>query len=164
MSGRSGKLISINSSGGGVPKRPVLFATVNSLGLEDDRHIDRNHGGPERAICLYSIELISALRAEGHPIDIGTAGENFTVEDLDWSLVKPGVKMSVGGEVQLEVTSFTSPCKTIAGSFAGGAFKRISEKLHPGWSRVYARVLTQGTVESGSSIIIEQLRRVPLSP
>jgi MOSC domain-containing protein YiiM len=155
MSGRSGKLISINSSGGGVPKRPVLAAVVNSLGLEDDRHIDKNHGGPDRAICIYPIELIKALRAEGHPIDIGTAGENFTVEDLDWSLVKPGAKIRIGNEVRLEVISYTSPCKTIAGSFTGGLFKRISEKVHPGWSRVYARVITPGRVESGSSITLE---------
>lgn len=155
MSGRNGKLISINSSGGGVPKRPVLFSFVNSLGLEDDRHIDRNHGGPDRAICLYSIELIRALRAEGHPIDVGTAGENFTVEGLDWSLIEPGVQLAVGPEVRLEITSFTSPCKTIAGSFAGGGFKRISQKAHPGWSRVYSKVLTPGKVETGSSITIE---------
>lgn len=155
MSGRIGKLVSINSSGGGVPKRPVLFANVTPLGLEDDRHMDRLHGGPDRAICIYSLELIKALRAEGHPIDIGTAGENFTVEGLDWSLMKPGVTVTVGPDVRLEVTSFTTPCKTIAPSFTGGKFSRISEKLHPGWSRVYARVLTAGPVKTYSSIIIE---------
>ena len=155
MSGRTGKVVSINSSGGGVPKRPVLFANVNALGLEDDRHIDRNHGGPDRAICLYSLDLIKKLRAEGHPIDIGTAGENLTVEDLDWSLMQPGVKLTVGGEVRLEVTSFTVPCKTIAASFTDGKFARISEKVHPGWSRVYARVLQPGEVKTYSSIIIE---------
>lgn len=155
MSGKVGTLVSINSSGGGVPKRPILLASVNLLGLEADRHVDRNHGGPDRAICLYSLELITALRAEGHPIDVGTAGENFTVEGLDWALMIPGVRLEVGPEVRLEVTSFTSPCPTIAGSFAAEAFKRISQKLHPGWSRVCARVLAAGTVESGSSIIIE---------
>jgi MOSC domain-containing protein YiiM len=155
MSGRTGKLVSINSSGGGVPKTPLLFASVNVLGLEDDRHIHRDHGGPDRAICLYSLELIESLRAEGHPIDIGTAGENFTVSDLDWSLVVPGARIRVGDEVALEVTSFTNPCKTIAGSFSGGSFKRISQKVHPGWSRVYARVIAGGKAESGSSITIE---------
>lgn len=156
MSGRTGRLISINSSGGGVPKRPVLFAVVNSLGVEDDRHTDLvHHGGPDRAICLYSVELIEALRAEGHPIDIGTVGENFTVEGLDWALVTPGAKIAVGSELRLEVVSFTIPCKTIAASFTDGRFKRISQKVNPGWSRVYARVAAPGRVENGSSIIIE---------
>ncbi len=156
MSGRTGRLISINSSGGGVPKLPVLFAVVSSLGLEDDRHNDLvHHGGPDRAICIYSVERIEALRAEGHPIDVGTVGENFTVEGVDWSLVQPGSKLAVGPEVRLEVTSFTIPCKTIRASFADGRFSRISQKVHPGWSRVYARVVTPGRVENGSSIIIE---------
>lgn len=155
MSGRTGRLVSINSSGGGVPKTPVLFATVTRLGLEEDRHVSPNHGGPERAICLYSIEMIKTLRAEGHPIDVGTAGENFTVEDLDWSLMVPGARVGVGKDLRLEIVSFTTPCKTIAASFVGGKFSRISQKLHPGWSRVYARVLSTGSVESGCSITIE---------
>ncbi len=155
MTGRTGKVVSINSSGGGVPKRPVLFSNVNALGLEADRHVSQDHGGPDRAICIYSLDLIKALRKEGHPIDIGTAGENFTVEDLDWALMRPGATLTVGPEVRLEVTSFTIPCKTIRASFLEGKFVRISEKVHPGWSRVYARVLSPGEVKAYCSIVIE---------
>ena len=155
MSEKRGTIVSINSSGGGVPKRPLLCARVNALGIEGDAHVSRNHGGPERAICLYSLELIKALRAEGHPIDIGTAGENFTVEGLDWGLMVPGAVLAAGPEIRLEVASYTTPCRTIAGSFLGGGFKRISQKVHPGWSRVYARVTRPGALETGSSIIIE---------
>ena len=155
MSGRTGKVVSINSSGGGVPKRPVLFSNVNRLGLEDDRHVDRNHGGPDRAICIYSLDLIKVLRAEGHPIDVGTAGENLTVENIDWSLMEPGATLTVGPEVRLEITSFTTPCKTIADSFIEKKFSRISQKVNPGWSRVYARVLNAGEIKAYCSIIIE---------
>lgn len=155
MIGRIGKLVSINSSRGGVPKHPAAFAKVNERGLENDRQLSTDHGGADRAICLYSMELIDALRAEGHPIDVGTIGENFTIQGVDWSLMRPGVAVGVGPEVRLEVTSFTAPCKEIAGSFVGGSFKRISEKVNPGWSRVYARVVAGGTVETGYSIIIE---------
>lgn len=155
MSGRTGKLVSINSSGGGVPKRPSMVALLNTLGIEGDRHVHRDHGGPDRAICLYSLELITALQEEGHPIGIGTAGENFTVEGMDWALFVPGSRVAVGREVRLEVTAYTSPCKTIAASFTDGAFKRISQGVHPGWSRVYARVLSPGRAERGCSITIE---------
>lgn len=155
MSGRSGKLISINSSRGGVPKLPLPSSFVNELGLVDDRHVFADHGGPERAICLYSLDLIKALREEGHPIEIGTAGENFTIEGLDWSLMRPGAVVAAGPRVRLEITSYTNPCKTIAGSFTGGSFKRISQKVNPGWSRVYSRVLAQGDVETGCLITIE---------
>jgi MOSC domain-containing protein YiiM len=60
--------------------------------------------------------------------------------------------MKLGAEVLLEVASFTSPCKTIKESFIDGRFVRISQKLHPGWSRVYARVLSEGEVRFGDSV------------
>jgi MOSC domain-containing protein YiiM len=148
-----GKLVSINSSPGGVPKRSVRSATLSVLGIVGDGHNDRiGHGGPDRAICLFSLERIEALRDEGHPIGIGTAGENFTVAGLDWDAMIPGVKLSIGHDVKLEITSFTNPCKTIAESFSDRKFSRISQKVHPGWSRVCARVLNSGVVNAGDEI------------
>ncbi|MEA2766536.1 MAG: hypothetical protein QOK07_2940 [Gemmatimonadaceae bacterium] len=150
---RIGVLISINASGGGVPKRRVGDAKVSRLGLRGDSHNDKvHHGGPERAVCIYSLERILALQKEGHPIDVGTAGENVTVEGIDWDLIVPGVRIKLGQEVVLEVASFTSPCKTIKESFIDGRFVRISQKLHPGWSRVYARVVTEGEIRFGDHV------------
>ena len=148
-----GTVISINVSNGGVPKRRVSDAKVSLLGLVNDDHDDKkHHGGPERAVCVYSLERIRALQAEGHPIDIGTAGENVTVEGIDWELVVPGARFRLGEEVLLEVASFTSPCKTIRESFTDGRFVRISQKLHPGWSRVYTRVLSEGAIRFGDAV------------
>jgi MOSC domain-containing protein YiiM len=101
---------------------------------------------------VYSLEKIRALQAEGHPIDVGTAGENVTVEGIDWDLVVPGARLRLGEEVLLEVASFTSPCKTIRDSFTNGRFVRISQKLHPGWSRVYTRVLSEGDIRFGDAV------------
>ena len=91
------KLHSINISNGGVPKRPQLACHVGFDGLEGDRQRDlRYHGGPDRAVCLYSLELIEALRAEGHDIEPGAIGENLTVKGVDWTLMKPGATLAVG--------------------------------------------------------------------
>lgn len=151
--GSIGVLVSINVSSGGVPKRRVSDARVSRLGLQSDAQDDeKNHGGPERAVCVYSLEKIHALQKEGHPIDVGTAGENVTVEGVDWELVIPGAQIRLGEEVVLEVASFTAPCKTIKASFIDGEFVRISEKLHPGWSRVYARVLSEGEIRFGDHV------------
>lgn len=148
-----GILVSINISAGGVPKRRVADARVSLSGLKGDDQDDKtHHGGPDRAVCIYSLERIRELHAEGHPIDVGTAGENMTVEGLDWELVVPGSRLRVGDEVLLDVTSFISPCKTIKESFIDGDFTRISQKHHPGWSRVYARVLSEGGVYFGDII------------
>jgi len=150
---RIGVLASINASGGGVPKRRVSDAKVSRLGLlGDDQNDKEHHGGPERAVCVYSLERIHALQQEGHPIDVGTAGENVTLEGVDWDLVVPGVRIKLGDEVVLEVASFTTPCKTIKASFIDGRFVRISQKLHPGWSRVYARVVTEGEIRFGDHV------------
>jgi MOSC domain-containing protein YiiM len=150
-----GTVASINLSPGGVPKRRVTDAKVSRSGLEKDAHNDTNHGGPERAICLYSLERIRSLQAEGHPIEPGTAGENVTVEGIDWDRVVPGVRLRLGDEVLLEIASFTNPCKTIKASFIDGEFIRIAQKLHPGWSRVYARVLSEGSIRSGDPVEVD---------
>ena len=145
-------IVSLNRSNGGVPKLPVDEAWAGTGGLEGDRQRNRKfHGGPQRALCLYSAERIEALRAEGHPIAPGTTGENVTVSGLDWERMAPGARLRVGGAL-VEVTSFTSPCQNIAGSFLGGEFKRISQKLHPGWSRVYARVVEEGLLRVGDPV------------
>lgn len=150
---RIGRVVSINLSGGGVPKRRVNDAKVSRLGLQGDAQNDKkHHGGPERAVCVYSLERIHALQTEGHPIDVGTVGENVTVEGVDWELVVPGVRIRLGEDVLLEVTDFTDPCKTIRESFVDCRFVRISEKVHPGWSRVYARVLSEGELRTGDPV------------
>jgi len=149
----TGSVAAINISNGGVPKGRVSGAQVSRSGLEKDAQDDKeHHGGPERAVCLYSLERIRSLQTEGHPIDIGTAGENVTVEGIDWDRIVPGVTIKIGDQVLLEVASFTNPCKTIRASFIAGEFIRIAQKLHPGWSRVYARVIREGQIRFGDPV------------
>ena len=149
----AGTLASINISGGGVPKRRVTGARLALSGLEGDDQNDKvHHGGPDRAVCIYALEKVHSLQAEGHPTQIGSLGENLTLEGIRWESVMPGVRLRVGGSVLLEVTSFTTPCQKIRRSFLDGRFIRVSQKVHPGWSRVYARVLTEGSVNLGDRV------------
>lgn len=147
-----GRIAQLSVSPGGVPKRAVPGARVTHLGLEGDSHDYRHHGGPERAVCLFSLEMIDALAAEGHAIEPGAIGENVTVEGIDWNLMTPGVRLRLGDEVVLEVTRYTSPCYKIAPVFLGGEYGRVSQKLNPGWSRVYTRVLVEGALRAGDPI------------
>lgn len=146
-----GVVESINVSGGGVPKSGRLEAWISRNGVYGDAQADRRqHGGPERAVCIYAVELIQALQGEGHPIGFGTTGENLTVSGVDWSVMLPGTVWRAGGAV-LEIASYTAPCKTIRDSFSDKRYKRISQKLNPGWSRVYARVAEEGRVRVGDA-------------
>jgi MOSC domain-containing protein YiiM len=151
-----GVLHSINVSTGGVPKRPLQDAVVRTGGLEGDRQREvLIHGGPSRAISLYSQELIESLQAEGHPVAAGSMGENLTVSGIDWTLMTPGVSVEVG-EVILELTSHAGPCRHIGSSFLDRQFARVSEKVHPGWSRLYARVVREGTIRVGDRVRVVQ--------
>jgi MOSC domain-containing protein YiiM len=148
-----GKIAQINVSGGGVPKLPVAEAHVTELGVEGDQHRDlRYHGGPERALCLFPLERIQALQAEGHAIVPGAIGENITVEGIDWGAVVPGARLALGDEVLVEVTRYTTPCFKIKAVFTHGDFARVSHKQNPGDSRVYARVLRAGAIRAGDPI------------
>jgi MOSC domain-containing protein YiiM len=149
----TGRIVQISVSDGGVPKRAVSAARITEAGVEGDRqeHLDI-HGGPERAVCLFSMERIRALQAEGHAIVAGAVGENLTVEGIDWDSVVPRSRIVLGDDVTLEVTRYTAPCMNIRTAFKGGDYGRISQKVHAGWSRVYARVLVPGTVRSGDAV------------
>lgn len=150
----SGQVVQINvNPRGGVPKYAVASAELTVQGVLGDRQRDlRFHGGPGRAVSLFAAERIAALQAEGHPITPGSTGENLTIAGLDWAGLKVGDRLLVGGWVELELTDYAAPCSTIEASFADGAFKRISQKLHPGWSRLYARVISEGQVYVGDRV------------
>jgi MOSC domain-containing protein YiiM len=107
-----------------------------------------------QALCLWSQEVIDALRTEGHPIYPGAAGENLTIGGIDWRTMRPGVRVQVG-DVLTEISAFATPCAKNAQWFTGGTFRRIDHNLHPGSSRAYAWVLEGGTVAPGDTVIVE---------
>ncbi len=117
-------------------------------GLQGDWQSNRKyHGGPDRAVCLFPLELMITLQAEGHPISPGSIGENITTFGLDWTLVVPGAQLELGETAVIEIVSYTAPCRTIRAAFSDEDFMRISQKRHPGQSRVYARVLEEGLLQ-----------------
>ena len=149
-----GRVTGLQRSSGGVPKLPVMDATVRTDGMEGDRQANRtHHGGPERALCLYSQERLDALAEEGHPVERGTLGENVTIAGLPWERVQPGARLTIGS-VEAEVTRYAAPCRNIAPGFADGVFTRIGEKVNPGWSRVYVRILGEGRVALGDPVML----------
>lgn len=145
----------INVSDGGLPKLPVLEAKIAKQGVEGDRQRNlKVHGGPDRAVCLFSLELIERLQDEGHSIGPGSAGENLTLAGLTWEELSPGIRVIIGPDVQLEIASYCAPCELNACWFREGEYDRIAQKKNPGWSRLYARVLQGGVVRPGDAVEI----------
>ena len=157
-----GLIVSINISDGGVPKLPVSHPLhVSEAGLAGDRQQNlKVHGGPDRAVCLYSLERITALQGEGGSIIPGAIGENITISDINWDNITPGMHLEIGKNaggvvnVLLKITCYTAPCRHVADYLPGRKIARILQDKNPGWSRVYARVLKAGPVDVGDTIEI----------
>lgn len=149
MSDRA-RIFQLNVSRGGVPKLAVREAHCGVLGLDGDHHAHpKIHGGPDRALCLYSLEVIRALQEQGHPMFPGSVGENVTITGLDWTALAPGMRLHLGDEVLVELTRIASPCKQIVESFSDRNSNRLAE---PAVGRWYARVLAEGVLRVGQLV------------
>ena len=150
----TGQIHQVSVSPGGVPKLAVAGrVAITPTGIAGDAQADRkHHGGPEQHVCIYSLEVIEALQAEGHPIFPGATGENLTVAGLDWTELRRGARVEIGGTAVLEITWPATPCGKNAQWFADRDPMRMSHDLHPGWSRWYAKVIEPGDVEAGDLI------------
>lgn len=143
----------INISKGGVPKVPVNSAYVSKNGLVGDKQKNKKyHGGPDRALCLFSMDIIETLQKEGHPIFPGSTGENLSIYYSAYASLANGIKLQIGEDVLIEIVSYAAPCRTIRASFVQDAFNRISQKLNKGNSRLYAKVLKEGWIKKGDEI------------
>jgi MOSC domain-containing protein YiiM len=151
-------IVSINVSElGGVPKLPVKTAVVRFEGVEGDLNrfrMERKNGDPGRAVSIFSMERILQLQEEGHPINIGTAGENFTIEGIDWPKMEVGMMIRFGSTL-IRLSEPCAPCSKIGGSFMEDEFSRIDENKRRGWSRWSASVIEEGAVSVGDAVYLE---------
>jgi MOSC domain-containing protein YiiM len=141
-------LVQLNVSQGGVPKRPVDAARVTRDGVEGDAQRNlKYHGGPDRAVCVYSTELYAELRGEGLDLANGAFGENFTTEGIDLNALATGDRLRVG-ECLIELTDVREPCRTL---------KKWSAQLprlilgRSGW---VAKVVEEAVVRAGDAIAV----------
>jgi MOSC domain-containing protein YiiM len=151
----TGMVVSVNTSPGGVPKRPIAGGRIHWRGLEGDAHSKPEpiHGTPEQAICLYAVEAIERVRAGGDQAFPGSYGENLTILGLDWLGLRRGDRLRIGSEGPLlMLTDYATPCDTQERWFVDGKYGRISARKHPEDARWYASVLEEGHVEPGDEV------------
>ena len=141
-------LAQLNISPGGMPKRPIPSAVVTRDGVEGDWQKNRKyHGGPDRAVCLFSEELYAWLRDQGVAgLFNGAIGENFTTRGIDLLSLAVGDRLLVGAECVIELTDVREPCRQL---------KKWDErfpKLIVGRSGWMAKVVEEGEVSEGDPI------------
>jgi MOSC domain-containing protein YiiM len=150
-----GRVVSLHASAGGVPKLSIPRADIDASGIVGDgQNNRRNHGRPWQALCTYSSDQLDALRLEGHPIEPGGAGENLLVSGVDWSRMRGGLTIEIGGRVRLRTSGPAAPCHKIGDCFTDRHWDRIDHGERPGWARWYASVLAGGTIEPGDDVVV----------
>jgi MOSC domain-containing protein YiiM/SAM-dependent methyltransferase len=151
----TGLVLAVNTSPGGVPKRPIGRGHVGFRGVHGDRHNTPEpiHGTPAQAVCLNAFEAVERIRADGHQAFPGAYGENLTLAGFDWKGLRHGDRMRIGARGPLlELTDYATPCATQEQWFLEGRTGRISARKHPEDSRWYARVVEEGDVAPGDLV------------
>jgi MOSC domain-containing protein YiiM len=95
--------------------------------------------------------VINQHVANGHSISRGSAGENITISQIDWSKVRPGAELEFGS-VRAQITGYAIPCKKNARWFSDGDYQRLSHELGA-VSRVYCLVTQPGEVNVGDTAV-----------
>jgi MOSC domain-containing protein YiiM len=157
-----GSIVQINTSFGGLPKRPIRGGLISPLGLEGDLHAHPAiHGGPRKAILLIASEVVDELAARGYPLFYGALGENLTTRGTRIRDLRIGDQLRAGGAL-LEITKPRGPCTALdvyGESLKNEIYDARVEALDaasPRWglSGFYARVLQPGYVRMGDILRI----------
>jgi MOSC domain-containing protein YiiM len=157
-----GTIVQINTSPGGLPKRPVSGGSIAPLGIEGDLHAHPGiHGGPDKAILLIAAEVVEELQRRGYPVTFGSLGENLTTRGIDVHSLRLGDRLRAGGAL-LEITTPRGPCSAL--DVYGPSIKyelydqRVKQRdhtsIHWGMSGFYLRVVEPGPVAPGDIIAV----------
>jgi MOSC domain-containing protein YiiM len=135
-----------------IDKRPVRGSVgVGPLGLAGDEQIDRNHGGPDRAVYVYADEDAEWWSKRlGREIPPGLFGENLRTTGLDVTGARFGEQWRVGDDVLLEVRRIRTPCENLALRMGVEGFHL--EFLRSGRVGAMCRVLEEGEVCAGDPV------------
>ena len=141
-----GKILSVNIS----KKKGEKKYNVNSshalidMGLENDAHI----GMANRQISLLATESIEKIRQKGLNVNYGDFAENLTTEGIELYTLPLGTKIKVGNDVLLEVTQIGKTCLAPC-----AIYHAVGDCVMPK-EGIFARVLSEGTINIGDEIII----------
>ena len=137
-------------------KAPVQAAEalwLGETGLEGDAQADlKNHGGPDKAVCVYPLEHYPYWSARlGRNLSPGAFGENFSTERLLEREVYVGDVYRVGGAV-VQVSQPRQPCFKMA---ARHGVKDLAWWVQEtGFTGFYFRCLEPGEVRVGGDIAL----------
>ncbi len=144
-----------------IAKTPVKAAVaVTFEGLAGDEQGDRRvHGGPDKAIHHYPRDHYADWRSEIGAREVlagpGAFGENISTQGLTEADICLGDRLRLGTAL-VEVTQSRQPCWKLNDRFGvADMARRVQDSGRTGW---YYRVLAEGTVTAGDSLILVERR------
>jgi MOSC domain-containing protein YiiM len=140
-----------------IAKQPVTAEVwLGHTGLDGDGQADLvNHGGPDRAVNVYSADHFPYWAATlGVPVVSGGAfGENFTVAGAIETGVCLGDVFRVG-DATVQISQPRQPCWKLARRWdVPDLAARVEAAGHTGW---YMRVLAEGIVRAGLQLVLSE--------
>ena len=140
----------------GIGKRPVIHpVNLGKLGFEEDGVADtKNHGGIDKAVCVYSLDYYpyweGVLSSNLPP---AAFGENLTVSNLKEDDVCIGDIFELG-TAMVQVSQPRQPCQTLAARF--GRKDLVKLVVDSGFTGFYFNILQEGIVKSGNLLILKE--------
>jgi len=139
---------------------------LSETGLEGDDQADKkNHGGPEKAVCVYPLEHYPYWEGRlGRVLPAAAFGENFSTEGFAEPGVRIGDVYRVGDPVRgatVQVSQPRQPCYKLA---ARHGVKELALWVQrTGLTGFYFRVLEEGEVRAGDGISLVERPREAVS-
>jgi MOSC domain-containing protein YiiM len=170
------KVISVSRSSGHHFSKEVVdsISLIEGEGVEGDvhrgktvKHRSRVERDPTnhnlRQVHLIHNELIEELQAAGFRVGPGIMGENITTSGIDLLALPTGSILSIGNDVELEVTGLRNPCAQLD-SYQKGLMAAVLDRDADGRLIRKAGIMTvvrkSGTVRAGDPILV----RYPQGP
>lgn len=140
----------------GIMKRPVdgkIYLAETQF--EGDGQADLiHHGGPDKAVCVYSYEHYKYWEKElGRKLELGAFGENLTTEGETEEQICVGDIFQLGESV-VQVTQPRQPCYKLAARYGLPALPVLVQNT--GYTGYYFRVLQEGYVSAGDKLILRE--------
>jgi MOSC domain-containing protein YiiM len=141
------KIVSINiRDKKSVRKKPVDSVVIKeNYGIESDAHASEKW---HRQISLLALESIEKMQAMGLKVGPGDFEENITTQGIDLPVLPIGTRMTIGNEVEVEVSQIGKVCHTRC-----AIYHQAGDCVMPK-EGIFVKVLEGGTIKKGDEIKI----------
>ena len=142
-----GRIVSLNiSAKKGIRKKPIKEVLLKTnYGIEGDAHASSKW---HRQVSLLALESIRKMQDKGLNVNPGDFAENITTEGIDLPTLPVGTKMTIGNNIEVEVSQIGKECHTrCAIYYLAGDCVMPKEGI-------FVKVLKGGKVREGDEIIV----------